>query len=186
MPEPWEFDIRFDATTGHLRQVVSGDNEKHQKYIEAHNQAADAAREGVRRLIPTAEKVGVVIAVENVWNNLWVKPAFFANFVASFDSPWVRAYFDIGNHVKFAPPQEWIRTLGKLIAKCHVKDFKLNPNGRGGDWAALREGSVDWPAVRRALESVGYHGWISIEGNGIPLPPLAEQARRLDLIIAGK
>ena len=127
MPEPWEFDIRFDEKTGHLRQVVSGDNEKYQKYIDAHNQAVDASREGVRRLIPTAEKVGVVIAIENVWNNLWVKPGVFANFVASFDSPWLRAYFDIGNHVKYAPPQEWIHTLGKLIAKCHVKDFKLKP-----------------------------------------------------------
>ena len=98
----------------------------------------------------------------------------------------MRAYFDIGNHVKYAPPQEWIHTLGKLIAKCHVKDYKLNPDGRGGDWAQIREGSVDWPAVRQALDSVGYRGWVSIEGNGIPLPPLAEQARRLDLIIAGK
>ena len=94
----------------------------------------------------------------------------FANFVASFDSPWVRAYFDIGNHVKYAPPER-IHTLGELIAKCHIKDYKLNPDGHGGDWAGLCVGSVDWPAVRRALVSVGYRGWVSIEGNGIPLPP---------------
>ena len=135
--------------------------------------------QAVQRLIPAAEKAGVVVAVENVWNNLWVKPAVFANFVASFDSPWVRAYFDIGNHVKYAPPQEWILTLGKLIAKCHVKDFKLNPNGHGGDWAALREGSVDWPAVRQALEAVGYRGWVSIEGNGIPLPPACRAGKAI-------
>ena len=74
MPEPWEFDIRFDEKTGHLKQVVAGDNAKYQTYIEAHNHAADATREGVKRLIPTAEKAGVIIALENVWNNLWVKP----------------------------------------------------------------------------------------------------------------
>ena len=45
MPEPWEFDIRFDAKTGHLRQVVAGDNAKYQKYIDAHDQAVDASRE---------------------------------------------------------------------------------------------------------------------------------------------
>ena len=83
-------------------------------------------------MIPAAEKAGVRIAIENVWNNLWVKPELHANFVASFQSPWVRAYFDIGNHVKYAPPQDWIRTLGKLLAKCHVKDFKLDPDGHGG------------------------------------------------------
>ena len=94
----------------------------------------------------------MIIALENVWNNLWVKPDLSANFVASFDSPWVRAYFDIGNHVKYAPPQEWIRTLGKLIVKCHVKDFKLNAGRPRRPFCDIREGSIDWPAVRKALD----------------------------------
>ena len=78
MPEPWEFDIRFDEKTGYLKQVVAGDNAKYQAYIAAHNHAVDTTREGVKRLIPTAEKAGVIIALENVWNNLWVKPDFAA------------------------------------------------------------------------------------------------------------
>ena len=186
IPEPWEFDIRFDENSGHLTQVVAGDNAKYQKYIEAHNQANDASREGVKRMIPTAEKAGVRIAIENVWNNLWVKPELHANFVASFQSPWVRAYFDIGNHVKYARPQDWIRTLGSLLAKCHVKDFKLGPDGRGGGFEGfcnIRDGSVDWPAVRKALDDIGYNGWMTIEGGD--LSP-EEHSKRLDLIIAGK
>lgn len=183
MPEAWEFDIRFDEKTGHLKQVVAGDNTKYQQYIDAHNQATDATREGVERMIPTAEKAGVVIALENVWNNLWVKPELHANIVSSFDSPWVRAYFDIGNHVKYAKPQDWIRTLGKLLAKCHVKDFKLKPDGHGGDFCNIRDGSVDWPAVRQALDDIGYNGWMTIEGDKASIE---EQSKRLDLIIAGK
>jgi hexulose-6-phosphate isomerase len=183
IPAPWEFDIRFDEKTTHLKQVVRGDNTKYRQYIDAHNQAIDASREGVRKLIPAAERLGIVIALENVWNNLLVEPVLHANFVASFDSPWVRAYFDIGNHVKYAPPQQWIHTLGKLIAKCHVKDFKLNPNGHDGSFCEMRDGSINWPAVRQALEAIGYHGWLSIEDSHLPLP---EQSRRLDLIIAGK
>ena len=131
-----------------------------------------------------AEKTGVVIALENVWNNLWVKPDFFANFVASFDNPWVQAYFDIGNHVKYAPPEEWIRALGKLIVKFHVKDFKLDPNGHGR--AAVRpsrDGSVNWPAVREEIDKIGYNGWMTIEDGGLSLE---EFSKRLDLIIAGK
>ena len=103
--------------------------------------------------------------------------------MASFDSPWVKAYFDIGNHVKFAPPQDWIRTLGKLVVKCHVKDFKLSADGNGGDFCDIREGSVDWPAVRKALDEIGYNGWMTIEGSKLPLD---EESKRLDLIIAGK
>jgi hexulose-6-phosphate isomerase len=183
MPEPWEFDIRFDEKTGYLKQVDAGDNAKYQAYIAAHNHAADATREGVKRLIPTAEKAGVIIALENVWNNLWVKPDFAQNLVASFNNPWVRAYFDIGNHVKYAAPQDWIRTMGKLIAKCHVKDFKLNPDGHGGNFCNIRDGSVNWPEVRKALDEVGYNGWLTIEGGDLSVQ---EHGKRLDLIVAGK
>jgi hexulose-6-phosphate isomerase len=183
IPEPWQFDLRFDEKSNHLTQVVAGDNTRFQKYIEAHNHAIDASREGVAKLLPMAEKTGVIVALENVWNNLWVKPDIFANFVASFRSPWVRAYFDIGNHVKYAPSQDWIRALGKLVVKCHVKDFKLNSDGHGGEFCNIRDGSVDWPAVRKALDEVGYNGWMTIEGGDLSI---AEHRQRLDLIIAGE
>jgi len=183
IPDPWDFDIEFDEKTGHVKRVVQGDNAKYQAYIEAHNQATDSSRRAVEKLIPVAEKCGVIIALENVWNNLWVKPAIFANFVKSFNNRWVQTYFDIGNHVKYAKPEDWIRALGKTIVKCHVKDFKLNPNGHDGTWARPRDGSINWPEVRKALEEVGYNGWLTIEDGGLSL---AEFSRRLDLIIAGK
>lgn len=183
MPQPWEFDIEFDDKTGHVKRVVAGDNAPYQKYIEAQNQATDASRKAIQKLIPVAEKTKVIIALENVWNNLWVKPAFFAHFIATFQCPWVQCYFDIGNHVKYAMPEEWIRALGKLIVKCHVKDYKLNPDGHGGDWAKIREGSINWPLVRTELDKIGYNGWMTIESGGLSVE---EHSRRLDLIIAGK
>jgi L-ribulose-5-phosphate 3-epimerase len=184
MPKPREFKIEFEEKTGHISQVVAGDNAPYADYIKAHNHATDTSKEAVRRLIPLAEKTGVVIALENVWNNLWVQPAIFQNFVASFASPWVKAYFDIGNHVKYAPPEEWILSLGPLVAKCHVKDFKLNDDpGGNGSFVDIRDGSVKWPVVRAALEKVGYNGWMTIEGGGCSV---AEHSRRLDLIIAGQ
>jgi L-ribulose-5-phosphate 3-epimerase len=183
MPQPWEFDIEFDEKTGHIQRVVAGDNGPYKDYIAAHDQAVDASREAVKKLIPTAEKTGVIIALENVWNNLWVKPAIFANFVASFNNPWVKAYFDIGNHVKYAPAEEWIRSLGKLIVKLHVKDFKLNADGHDGKFVQPRDGSVNWPLVRKELETIGYNGWMTIEDGRLPL---AELSKRLDLIIAGE
>jgi hexulose-6-phosphate isomerase len=184
MPEPWEFAIEFDEQTGHVTRVAAGDNEPYQQYIQAQNHATDTSRKAVEQLIPLAEQAGVVIALENVWNNLWVKPDLFANFIASFDSPWVQCYFDIGNHVKYAMPEQWIRTLGKLIVKCHVKDFLLNEDGHGGKFVDIRDGSIDWPLVRRELDAIGYHGWMTIEGSG--KLSLEERNRRLDLIIRGK
>ena len=186
MPRAWEFQIEFDEKSGHIRKVVYGDNAPYAEYIKAHNNATDASTEWVKRLIPLAEKTKVVIALENVSNNLWVKPAIFRHFVQSFQSPWVKAYYDIGNHVRFAPPEEWILTLGDLLAKIHVKDYLLDPadpNGRGAS-VNIREGSVRWPVLRQALEAVNYNGWMTIESNSSI--PFEERSRRLDLILAGK
>jgi L-ribulose-5-phosphate 3-epimerase len=186
MPRAWEFQIEFDPKNGHLTRVVHGDNAPYADYIAAHNHATDTSTEWVRRLIPLAEKTKVVIAIENVSNNLWVKPDIFRHFVQSFRSPWVKAYYDIGNHVRFAPPEEWILTLNDLIVKIHVKDYLLNPadpDGRGTS-VNIREGSVRWPVLRQALESVNYNGWMTIESNGDI--PFEERNRRLDLILAGQ
>ena len=186
MPRAWEFQIEFDPKRGHLTRVVYGDNAPYADYIAAHNHATDTSTQWVKRLIPLAEKTKVVIALENVSNNLWVKPDIFRHFVQSFQSPWVRAYYDIGNHVRFAPPEEWILTLNELIAKIHVKDYLLtpgDPDGRGTS-VNIREGSVRWPVLRQALESVNYNGWMTIESNGDI--PFEERNRRLDLILAGQ
>ena len=185
MPRAWEFSYDFDPETGHVKKVTYGDNGPFEAYIKAHNHAIDTSREAINRLIPVAQKTGVVMAVENVWNNLWVRPEIFRHFVASFKSKWVKAYFDIGNHVKYARSTDWILTLGDLIVKCHVKDFLLDaadPDG-GGKFVNIRDGSIRWPAVRRALDRIGYDGWMTIEGGD--LSP-EEHSKRLDLIIAGK
>ena len=107
----------------------------------------------------------------------------FRQFVASFQSPWVKAYFDLGNHVRYAPPQDWIRTLGPLLVKLHIKDYKLNPNGHGGKMVHPRDGSIDWPVVRRTLDEVDYDGWATIEDDGLSL---AEFSHRFDLIASGQ
>ena len=125
----------------------------------------------------------MIIALENVWNNLWVKSALYKHFIASFANPWVKSYFDIGNHVKYEPPQNWIKALGPLIVKLHIKDFQLNPDGHGGKFVHPRDGSVDWPAVRRALSDIGYDGWATIEDGGLEF---TEFSRRFDLIEEGK
>jgi hexulose-6-phosphate isomerase len=184
MPEPWEFKIQFDDKTGHLTSVAEKDNDKYKAYIDAHNHAYDTSRAEIEKLISVAEETKVVIAVENVWNNLFVDPRHLAHFVDSFKSPWVKIYFDLGNHVKYSPTEQWVRVLGDRIVKCHVKDFKLNADGHGGKFVDIRDGSVNWPVVRKALDEVGYNGWMTIEGSGGLSQQ--EQNKRLDMIIAGE
>src|SRR5512140_104133 len=129
--------------------------------------AWDRSIQAVRKLLPLAEKLKVVIGIENVWNKFLLSPIEFANYVDQFKSPWVKAYFDVGNIVLYGFPQDWIRTLGKRIVKLHFKDFSLrrDPAIKKSvvDFCALREGDVDWKAVHEALAGIGYKGTATVE-----------------------
>ena len=167
MPKPSQFALEFDERTLVLSRAVEGDNAPFAEYIAAQNDATSRAREAVEELIPVAAGEGVIIGLENVWNNLWVKPAFAAAFIRSFSSPWVKSYFDIGSHVRYARPEEWLSALSDQIVKLHIKDFKIDRSvPKEGSFVRIGEGSIDFKSVRRSIESIGYSGWVSIESDG--------------------
>ena len=101
MPAPDRFDISFDSKTMLVDRVAAGDNAPYADYIAAQNAATTRVYEAFEELVPIAAEEGVVLAIENVWNNLWITPEFAAAFCRSFASPWVKFYFDIGNHTRY-------------------------------------------------------------------------------------
>ncbi len=115
--------------------------------------------EAIRELAPLAEKHKVVISVENVWNNFLLSPLEMRSYVDQFQSPWVRAYLDIGNVLRFGYAQDWILTLGPRIKRVHVKDFNLARD----TFVNLLEGDLDWPAAMAALREVGFRGHLIAE-----------------------
>lgn len=128
-----------------------------------------------------AEARRVHIAIENVWNRFLLSPLEMAGLIDEINSPWVGAYFDIGNVLALGYPQDWIATLGRRIVAVHAKDYDLQTPGPAG-FRALGEGSVDWPTVIRALRQIGYDGPLTFEGSGEP----ADISRRLTNVIAGR
>ena len=140
------------------------------------------SQKAIRELLPQARELGVVIAIENVWNKFLLSPLEFARYIDEFNDPYLQGYFDVGNIVLYGYPQDWILTLGKRIKKVHLKDF----DAKKRRFVPLREGSVDWPVVRKALDEIGYEGFLTTEVAGGDRDHLAEIARRVDLIIAGK
>ena len=133
----------------------------------------------IRKLIPLAEELKVVIALEEVWNKFLLSPLEFAEYVDQFESPWVKAWFDVGNVVLFGYPQDWIRTLGNRIADVHLKDFRRD----GYKWVNLGEGSVDWPEVRKAFAEIGYHGYAICELEGGDEAYLRDVSQRVDRLL---
>jgi hexulose-6-phosphate isomerase len=148
----------------------------------SYDAAYERSQKNIRTILPLAEELKMVIAVENVWNSFLLSPLEFARYVDEFNNPWLRAYFDVGNVVVFGWPEQWIRILGKRIVKIHLKDFKKEPR----EWVNLRDGSVNWPEVRKALAEVGYAGYLTPELAGGDEAYLRDLSARVDKILAGE
>ena len=154
----------------------------------SYDQCWDLSIAEIRRVLPLAEKLGVTIAIENVWNNFLLSPLEAARYIDQFNSPFVKAYFDCGNVLVIGWPEQWIRILGKRIARVHIKEYSRKIADKQGKWAgfgvALQEGDNNWPVIVKALDEIGYHGWTTIEQPGGDNPEgLKELCHRLTNIL---
>ena len=122
----------------------------------------ERASEAVRQILPVAEETGVAICIENVWNKFLLSPLEMRDFIDSFDSKMVGAYFDVGSVLLTGYPEQWIRILGERIKRVHVKDFKRSVGTVEG-FVDLLEGDVDFEAVKAALSDIGYDGYVTAE-----------------------
>ena len=143
----------------------------------------------IRRCLPTAKKLGVTIAVENVWNWFLTDPIAMKTFVDQFKTARVGVYFDVGNCQINGFAEHWIEILGRRIKAVHFKNFSRDDcggtlHGFGDD---LLSGDVNWPAVVKALKKIKYTGPITSEM--IPfsrLPNLLLPDMKLSRSTAGK
>src|SRR5213592_2932246 len=138
----------------------------------------------IRKLLPLAEELKIVIAIEEVWNKFLLSPLEMAAYIKEFQSPWIQAWLDVGNVVLYGYPQDWIRTLGKSIVKVHLKDFKRKQDGY--EWVNLGDGDVDWAAVRQAFADIGYSGSAVTELEGGDEAYLRDVVRRIDRLVLGR
>lgn len=137
----------------------------------------------IRKLIPLAQELKVVIGIEEVWNKFLLSPLEMVQYISEFRSPWVQAWFDVGNVVLYGYPQDWIHTLGKRIVKVHLKDFKRKEGGYA--WVNLGDGDVDWAAVRQAFADIGYAGSVIAELEGGDGAYLRDVSGRIDRLLLG-
>src|SRR5262245_34693458 len=138
----------------------------------------------VRALLPLAEELKIVIAIEEVWNKFLLSPLEMLTYISEFKHPLIRAWFDVGNVVLYGYPQDWIHTLGTTIAKVHLKDFKRSENSYA--WVNLGEGDVDRPAVSQAFADVGYQGSAIAELQPGDESYLRDVSKRIDRLLLGR
>jgi L-ribulose-5-phosphate 3-epimerase len=155
----------------------------------AYGDAYRRSQTEIRKALPLAEKLGIKILLENVWNNFLLSPVEMARYIDEFESEMIGAYFDVGNIVRYGWPEHWILELGSRIGKLDIKEYSRelqNSKGpRAGFGVKLGEGDCDWQAVMKALKTIGFKGWATAEVGGGGEERLRDISQRMDRIFAG-
>lgn len=167
------------AVGGHTVLLVAGKGEDGPE-VEIWKRSIDS----IRKCLPLCAELGVVIAIENVWNQFLYDHEGpdnqtadkYARYVDEFQSPWVGMQFDIGNHWKYGNPADWIRTLGRRVVKLDIKGYSRAKQ----NWADITEDDLPWADVRKALDDIGFHGWVAAEVGGGDQQRLMKVAQQID------
>ena len=88
------------------------------------------------------------------------------NFLEALDEPNVAVNFDPANMLLYGngDPIEAVRLVGRWVRGVHMKDARVTDvPGTWGTELPVGRGQVDWPAFLKALEEIGFEGWLCFE-----------------------
>lgn len=143
-------------------------------------------REFIRNLIPYAEKFGINITIENMWQHYdgrinystCADPAEHCAYVDMAGSSRVGALLDIGHSaLVIGDVTKAIRALGPRLYALHVHDNDLVDDLHHLPFSS----KIDFDAVADALREIGYAGDMTLECDGfiqdLPEELIADAAR---------
>jgi L-ribulose-5-phosphate 3-epimerase len=169
----------YGATT--VLHVARADAEA--SYMENYRRT----QELIRAAIPHAEKKRVKILVENVWATFLIEPLSTARYLDELGSPWVKAYFDVGNVMRWGWPQQWIEVLGNRIDKIHIKEYSLKVAMKEGMIKGfdlpIGQGDINWKRVREELQKIRFRDWATVEVPGGDRQRLADISAQMDGVL---
>jgi hexulose-6-phosphate isomerase len=110
-----------------------------------------------------------------------------ARYIDELGNPWVKAYFDVGNVMRWGLPQHWIEVLGKRIDKIHIKEYSLKAAmkegmSKGFDFP-IGEGEINWKRVREELQKIQFQSWATAEVRGGDGKKLADISTQMDRVL---
>ena len=126
--------------------------------------------DAIEQCIPTAEKCGVTIGLENHWG-LGRTAEGVLRIVNAIDSPWLRVTADTGNFLE--RQYEQLEMLAPMTSLIQAKTYF-----GGGKWYTL---DIDYHRVAEIFRKVNYRGYISIEFEGNE-DPMTAVPKSLEMI----
>ena len=126
--------------------------------------------ESYMKILPVAEKCGVVLGLENHWG-LGVTPEGVKRVVDAISSPWLKVTLDTGNFLE--DPYDRLAKLAKETVLLQAKTYF-----GGGVWYTL---DLDYPRIAKIMKDAGFTGYVSLEFEGKE-DPLTAIPKSLDLL----
>ena len=137
------------------RENIDISDEETERYIDCYRQCA-----------AKAEGKNIYLAIETSFS-----VELLLRIVRAVDSSHVKVYQDLSNALFYGHDTvDMLKRLGKEICMIHIKDSDGKPLG---------EGAVDWDGSLKAIEEIGYDGWLVFE-TGPGDDPVAMAKRNLD------
>jgi L-ribulose-5-phosphate 3-epimerase len=118
--------------------------------------------EGIHACLPTAEREGVLLALENHWG-LTTKTENLLRIYKSVASPWLGINLDTGNF-----PGDPYPEIEKLAPHASIVQAKTYYGG--GEWYTL---DLDYRRIATTLRNAKFKGWVSLEMEGKENPSTA-------------
>lgn len=147
--------------TGRWNTIKSFDDLMANKGIEpilpgyTEGQGFDWVISAIEKCLPTAEKCGVVLGLENHWG-LGRTAQGVLRIVKAINSPWLQVTADTGNFL-----EDQYQQLEMLAP--HTFLIQAKTYFGGGKWYTL---DIDYQRVARIFRQVNYRGYVSIEFEG--------------------
>lgn len=111
--------------------------------------------DSLEKIMPTAEKCGVVLGLENHWG-LGRTPEGVKRIVDAIDSPWLKVTLDTGNFLE--DPYDRLEMLAPDTCLMQAKTYYGE-----GKWYTL---DLDYPRIGEIMRRHDYKGYISLEMEG--------------------
>jgi L-ribulose-5-phosphate 3-epimerase len=111
--------------------------------------------DSIEECLKVAEKLGVVLALENHWG-LTNTPEGMLRLLGAIDSPWLGALMDTGNFLENPYPK--LELIAPKTVFVQAKTYY-----GGGEWYTL---DLDYKRVAKILSEVNYRGYVSLEFEG--------------------
>lgn len=134
------------------------------------DQGFDWVISAIEKCLPTAEKCGVVLGLENHWG-LGRTAEGVLRIVKALNSPWLQVTADTGNFLENQYAQL------EMLAP-HTFLIQAKTYFGGGKWYTL---DIDYTRVAEIFRKINYRGYVSIEFEGKE-DPLTAVPKSLELI----